>query len=132
VPVLAWVCWRVCAGLRCAVLPAALPARPLACSSRSLLALCSACPLSCFLFLLLPLLLLTLMPILPPRPHLCLPAASWEHLKVSVPMLLAINIAGLPFAGGLSLLRGGLCCWSCAGLRAEHALRLCWPAAGLC
>lgn len=32
---------------------------------------------------------------LPPR----LPAASWEHLKVSVPMLLAINVAGLPFSG---------------------------------
>lgn len=26
-------------------------------------------------------------------------AASWEHLKVSVPMLLSINIAGLPFSG---------------------------------
>ncbi|KAL4422944.1 hypothetical protein ABPG75_009141 [Micractinium tetrahymenae] len=25
--------------------------------------------------------------------------ASWEHLKVSVPMLLAINVAGLPFSG---------------------------------
>jgi alpha 1,3-glucosidase len=25
--------------------------------------------------------------------------ASWEHLKVSVPMLLSINIAGLPFSG---------------------------------
>ncbi|PSC68247.1 putative glucan 1,3-alpha-glucosidase [Micractinium conductrix] len=25
--------------------------------------------------------------------------ASWEHLRVSVPMLLAINVAGLPFSG---------------------------------
>lgn len=26
-------------------------------------------------------------------------AASWEHLRLSVPMLLSISIAGLPFAG---------------------------------
>ena len=26
-------------------------------------------------------------------------AASWEHLRLSVPMLLSIGIAGLPFAG---------------------------------
>ena len=27
-------------------------------------------------------------------------AAEWSHLKVSVPMLLSIGIAGLPFSGG--------------------------------
>lgn len=26
-------------------------------------------------------------------------AASWEHLRLSVPMLLSISLAGLPFAG---------------------------------
>lgn len=29
-------------------------------------------------------------------------AATWEHLRLSVPMLLSISIAGLPFAGMLS------------------------------
>ena len=26
--------------------------------------------------------------------------ATWEHLKISLPMILSINVAGLPFAGG--------------------------------
>lgn len=26
-------------------------------------------------------------------------AATWEHLRLSVPMLLSISVAGLPFAG---------------------------------
>ena len=29
-------------------------------------------------------------------------AATWEHLRLSVPMLLSISVAGLPFAGMLS------------------------------
>jgi alpha 1,3-glucosidase len=28
--------------------------------------------------------------------------ANWEHLEVSVPMLLSLGIAGISFAGGLS------------------------------
>lgn len=26
--------------------------------------------------------------------------ATWEHLKISMPMILSISVAGLPFAGG--------------------------------
>ena len=26
--------------------------------------------------------------------------ATWDHLKISIPMILSINVAGLPFAGG--------------------------------
>ena len=26
--------------------------------------------------------------------------ATWEQLKMSLPMILSINVAGLPFAGG--------------------------------
>jgi len=26
--------------------------------------------------------------------------ATWDHLKMSLPMILSINVAGLPFAGG--------------------------------
>ena len=26
--------------------------------------------------------------------------AAWDHLKISIPMILSINVAGLPFAGG--------------------------------
>lgn len=29
-------------------------------------------------------------------------AATWEHLRLSVPMLLSISVAGLPFAGMMS------------------------------
>lgn len=35
-------------------------------------------------------------------------AASWEHLAISIPMLLSMNIAGLPFCGGK-----GPCVWRC-------------------
>ena len=47
-------------------------------------------------------------------------AATWEHLRLSVPMLLSISIAGLPFAGMLFCaatchsIAGPFCCW-CAG-----------------
>lgn len=27
--------------------------------------------------------------------------AEWSHLKASIPMLLSMNIAGLPFVGGI-------------------------------
>lgn len=54
------------------------------------------------------------------------PAASWEHLKVSVPMLLSINIAGLPFSGGAGLaLNGHLelgCEAGCPACTTGHAL----------
>ena len=47
-------------------------------------------------------------------------AATWEHLRLSVPTLLSISIAGLPFAGMLShaatchSIAGLVCCW-CGG-----------------
>ena len=28
-------------------------------------------------------------------------AATWDHLRISVPMLLSISLAGMPFCGGL-------------------------------
>ena len=49
-------------------------------------------------------------------------AATWEHLRLSVPMLLSISVAGLPFAGMQShpatrhSIAGLLCC-CCAGPR---------------
>jgi hypothetical protein len=37
-------------------------------------------------------------------------AASWEHLRLSVPMLLSISIAGLPFAGEFTSFWCYCCC----------------------
>ena len=31
-------------------------------------------------------------------------AATWEHLRISVPMLLSLGLAGLPFSGALTAL----------------------------
>ena len=33
-------------------------------------------------------------------------AATWDHLRASVPMLLSIGLAGLPFAGECTVLAG--------------------------
>ena len=30
--------------------------------------------------------------------------ASWEYLRISIPMILSLNVAGIPFAGGERLL----------------------------
>ena len=32
--------------------------------------------------------------------------ASWEYLRISIPMILSLNVAGIPFAGGEKLLAG--------------------------
>ncbi len=61
-------------------------------------------------------------------------AASWEHLRLSLPMLLSISIAGLPFAGEFTSFWCSCCCQSaipvCFG-NASSSLRACLLRLGL-
>ncbi len=65
-------------------------------------------------------------------------AATWDHLRASVPMLLSIGLAGLPFAGECTVLRSCTTPPSCMGQKEivkEHAASgqpLCWPPGTTC
>jgi len=37
--------------------------------------------------------------------------ATWDHLKISIPMILSINVAGLPFAGGSNCVEMYITCY---------------------